>query len=259
VSGSQTTAAVAPPDHAPLPKGLEPSEVEGIDGSGSDMGRIIGLSDGVFAFALTFLAILLVLPQTAGHPVLLTNLLQDDESVIASYALAFFIIAIWWGAHHRLFSPIVRYDDVLTRLNNLFLLTVALTPFFVDILSSYGPGLSLAYGNTTDQTRLAVILYAAFEMCAGLILMAIWRHATRDHLLVDRRLSLAWIRATEWSQVRIVAVFAASIVIALVSPLLATFTWIFLVFGGAHGRKKLALNLRRPPEAARAPSPKAGT
>ncbi|MGC2035534.1 MAG: TMEM175 family protein [Thermoplasmata archaeon] len=258
MSGTLPTVASGTPDHTPLPKRPEPSEVEGIDGSGSDMGRIIGLSDGVFAFALTFLAILLILPQSESHPVTLVTLLRDDEGVLASYALSFFIIAIWWGAHHRLFSPIVRYDSLLTRLNNLFLLNVALTPFFVDILSTYGPGVDLSFTNVTNQTRFAVILYAAFEMFAGLILLAIWRHATSNHRLIDPRLTESWIQATERSQFRIVGVFAASIVIAVFSPFLATFAWIFLVFGGAHKRKKLSETLRKPPDPARAPSPPSG-
>jgi uncharacterized membrane protein len=214
--------------------------VEGLDGTGTDMSRLISISDGVFAFALTFLVINLVLPtpgrSAAGS---LFDYLSEDGPAIGAYALSFFIIASWWGAHHRLFSPIVRYDGILVRLNTMFLLIIAITPFLVGILYSFGPPAGL--GPATASARLAVIIYGGVQAIAGLILLAIWRHSTRNHRLVRATLPSLWIQSTERNQIANVAVFAVSIPVALVAPFISILMWVLVIVG-----LRYSLGLRRP-------------
>jgi len=207
--------------------------VEGLDGTGSDMSRLISISDGVFAFSLTFLVINLVLPtpgrSSAGS---LFYYLGEDWPAVAAYGLSFFIIASWWMAHHRLFSPIVRYDGILVRLNTMFLLIIAITPFLVGILYSFGPPVS--FGPATSSARLAVALYGGVQAVAGLILLAIWRHSTRNHRLVRPTLPAAWIESTERSQLTNVAVFVISLPVALVAPFVSILMWVLVIVGMRH-------------------------
>ncbi len=217
--------------------------VEGLDGAGSDMSRVISLSDGVFAFALTFLVVSLVLPTalSSGSLPPLNAYLAKLEPAFVGYFLSFFIIAGWWAAHHRIFSPIVRYDSLLTRLNNLFLLEISVTPFLVGILFEYGPKTNgtwlTVFAPQSAQTQEAVQIYAITQVIAGLTLLAIWRHSTRDHRLVEPRLPREWIRATERDQAMLVLIFAASFPLAFLSPFAAELVWIFMVTG--FGRRLL--------------------
>jgi uncharacterized membrane protein len=230
-------------------------QVEGLDGRGSDLSRIISISDAVFAFSLTFLVIDLVLPTktNAGYPDL-GSYLGAEWPLLVAYALSFFIIISWWGAHRRLFSPIVRYDEILVRLNSLFLFIIAVTPFLVGILYDYGPGVSLTPG--TRSTELAVAIYASVQVVEGGVLLGIWRHSTRGHRLVEPRLPMHWIRVTESAQLQTVVIFALSIPIAFVAPFLSMLMWIVVIAGSRQilfarfRRQTRSASRSRPPEQA---------
>jgi len=212
------------------PPASDGPRLEGIDGTGSDLSRLLALSDGVFAFALTFLAVTLVLPGTLGGANLpaLPKYLLSLRTALVGYVLAFFVIASWWGAHHRLFSSFVRYDPLLVRLNSLFLLVISVTPFLVSLLFTYGPD---DLGPSTLSARLAVALYAFVQALGGTILFVVWRHGTRDRRLVARSLPEEWIRVTEQAQLVNIGTFASSIAVAFVSPLAAELIWIVMIFG----------------------------
>jgi len=208
--------------------------LEGIDGTGSDLSRLLSLSDGVFAFALTFLAVSLLLPQVTGNSGLppLGSYLGKLETAFIGYVISFFVIAAWWNVHHRLFSCIVRYDQVVVRLNSFFLLMISVTPFLVSLLFAYSPD---GFGPGSESSRLAVIIYALVQAVGGCDLLVLWRHATRERRLVVSTLTEEWIRTTEQNELLTVGVFGASVGIAFASPLLAELAWIVMIFGiGRH-------------------------
>jgi len=212
----------------------EEAHVEGLDGTGKDMSRIISMSDAVFAFSMTFLVITIVLPQvgaTSKYPSL-TDYLQGEWPAFVTYLLSFFIITSWWAGHRRIFSPIVRYDSFLIRLNNLFLLVIAMTPFLVTILYTYGPGSNVV--NTNFSSELAVAMFSGVQALGGLLLLGIWHHSTQNHRLVEPHLSLGWIRYTEQSEIFTVLVFAVAVPVAFLSPLVAEVMWILMIVGGRH-------------------------
>jgi uncharacterized membrane protein len=100
----------------------EVERVEGLDGTGSNMSRLVNMSDAMFAFSMTFLVITLVLPGQAGYSRGdLGGYLAGEWPAVVAYMISFFVISNGWGAHRRLVSPIVQYDQVLVRLNNPFL------------------------------------------------------------------------------------------------------------------------------------------
>ncbi len=103
--------------------------------------RLIFLSDGVFAIAITLL-VLEITPLIPAHlpnadlPVLLLS--KDLWTAIASYALSFIILSIYWTTHQRIFHYIKRSNNVLIWLNVLFLLCVAFLPVPTKVLGLYG-------------------------------------------------------------------------------------------------------------------------
>lgn len=238
--------AVADPPPVPGEPGLE-----WVGGGGTDLSRIISLSDGVFGFAMTFLVISLALPTLStatGALPPFSNYLGNLESGILDYALAFMVVASWWTIHHQLFSALRRYDAILIRLNSLFLFFVSITPFTLAVVFQYGPH---GFLDTSEPAKYSVMLFALFQVAAGFLLFAIWRHAIAGRKLVDPALPEVWIRETERaSQIRI-AWFVASIGVAAALPLVAEFVWL----GPMIAQRRRLFRIRKVHSAQTAPTP----
>jgi uncharacterized membrane protein len=191
--------------------------------SGEDLGRIISLSDGVFAFAMTLLVLSLAVPsfdttglshaQQSSH---LAFLLQQDYTAFYGYAFAFVMIAVWWVVHHRTFQYIARYDSALVWLNMAVLMEVAVMPFFLSVFNDYG------------DTQVAVDLFAGIQVTLGVTLTVLWDYARRAHLLKPKvpEAVLTYFSRRGWGSALI---FAVSIGLSFVSITAAELCWI-LVF-----------------------------
>ena len=78
--------------------------------------RLEALADGIFAVAMTLLVIELKIPETAH--------ITTQEQLIAALAhlipkfiawlISFFVLAIFWASHHRLFHYVRVVDGKLT-------------------------------------------------------------------------------------------------------------------------------------------------
>jgi uncharacterized membrane protein len=85
---------------------LEPEETT------VEMGRLKGLSDGVFAFALTLLVLEIVVPEGLFDLELPVRLL-DLAPKLLIYVISFFVIGSAWASHQRMLSHIRRGDGHL--------------------------------------------------------------------------------------------------------------------------------------------------
>jgi len=187
---------------------------------GEDLGRILSLSDGVFAFALTLLALSLAVPtldttgltpgQQSSH---LAFLLQQDYNTFIGYAFAFVMIGVWWIVHHRTFQYIARYNSRLVWLNMLVLLQIAVMPFVLRVFSNYA------------DTQVAVDLFAGVQVSLGLTTTLLWDYARRAKLLkkdVPEPVAQFFVRRGLATS----AVFALSIGLSFYSVTLAEISWL---------------------------------
>jgi uncharacterized membrane protein len=117
-----------------------------------DRGRLEAFSDGVFAVAITLLALNLTVAGP-GHGLLLHQLRENWPS-LAAYVLSFFMIGIIWVNHHALIRSIAVVDRTLLFLNLLLLLFVVLIPPATAIVRQY-----LSGGG--ENARVAMVLYSA--------------------------------------------------------------------------------------------------
>ncbi len=92
-----------------------------------DRGRLEAFSDGVFAVAITLLALNLFVAGP-GHGPLLRQLADHWPSFVA-YLISFFMIGVIWVNHHALVRNIAAVDRTLLFLNLALLLFVVLIPF----------------------------------------------------------------------------------------------------------------------------------
>jgi uncharacterized membrane protein len=149
--------------------------------------RILMLTDGIFAIAMTILVLELHVPELAEH-------LSDADLHTAlfallpkflSYVVSFAILGIYWVGHHNVFHFIKRVDRRFLWLNILFLLLIALIPFSAALLGNYG------------NSQISVIVYGTHLILLGIVLFVSWRYAARKKNLTNGTLSEEFIQTVE--------------------------------------------------------------
>jgi len=116
-----------------------------------DRSRLEAFSDGVFAVAITLLALDLTV-EGPGHG-RLADQLYDKWPAFLAYLISFFMIGIVWVNHHALVRSIIKVDRLLLFLNLVLLLFVVLIPFATATEADYFP-------HNTNDGQLAMVLYA---------------------------------------------------------------------------------------------------
>jgi len=132
-----------------------------------DRSRLEAFSDGVFAVAITLLALDLTV-EGPGHGPLLDQL-YDKWPAFLAYLISFFMIGIVWVNHHALVRSIIKVDRRLLFLNLVLLLFVVLIPFATATEAEYFP-------HDSGDARLAMALYAGvfLGMSIGFASMLEW-------------------------------------------------------------------------------------
>jgi uncharacterized membrane protein len=180
--------------------------------------RLIFFSDAVFAIAITLLALDIRLPAGGEEPSnaqLLAQLLGLWPKYLA-YLVSFMAIGTFWVGHHRRFQLIRRYDRGLLTLNLLFLMVIAFIPFPTSVISESG-------------NRTATIFYALTIILGGLMLAALWWHASWHNRLTDPGLDPRQARRQFVPMFLTVALFVLSIGVAFLDEDLARFSWLLVV------------------------------
>jgi uncharacterized membrane protein len=187
------------------------------DETGSDLGRVLALSDGVFAIALTVLVLEIALPVTTTERTLGHDLSALGPKYFA-YALSFLTIGTFWMIHRLTFRRLVRTNTTLLLFNLLLLLGVAFLPFPTAVLGEFG-------GNAT-----ATVFYASCMTVTSSINAGLWWYVSGPSRgLLDPTADPNWVRMGRLRSVLGPAVFALSIPVAALWPYVALVMW-FLVY-----------------------------
>jgi uncharacterized membrane protein len=191
-------------------------ENESMKRSGYGLDRLLALSDGVFAFAVTLLVLDLAVPilSPGASSEDLWQALSKEYINFLSFLMSFVIAGIWWNGHHQNFRRIRNSDSTLRWLNLLFLLWIALLPFFTKILDQY------------NTLQIAVVLYATDQAAAGIFMGLSWWYASNNHRLVDKNLKESEIRSRLVINAVAPLFFIVSIGISFISPITATYSWL---------------------------------
>jgi uncharacterized membrane protein len=195
---------------------MEPEPGKESQITGLTKGRLEGLTDGIFAFAMTLLVTTLDFPKpgsTALPP------LTPHEAIVLyfpgffNYFLAFIILAGFWVGHHALFHHIHSIDRTLLWTNILSLLFVALVPFSTDLAGDY------------PDVPLAAVIFEVNLLAIGLFLFLIWNYATTERRFVEKDLDERTVRVHGRRALIVPFVSAIGILLALLG-----FTWTTIVY-----------------------------
>jgi len=142
--------------------------------SGFRLQRIEAISDGVFAIALTFLALDLKVP--------VNNLIHTESDLIhtflqlspklLTYFLSFITMGIYWLAQSTQFHYIDKSDRNLNWINLFFLLAISIMPFTTAFLSEY------------IHFKFAILIYWLNLSLLGQLLGVNWYYA-KKHILLN--------------------------------------------------------------------------
>jgi len=126
--------------------------------------RIEMFSDGVFAIAITLLALeLIAMLHEKNQEGILAIIRNHGESILAFF-IGFCTILICWINHHHVFEYIQKSDNGLFWVNGFVLLVVTIIPFSTAVLAEY----LATEGNTAMAIfgfNFFVISIAAYAIC----------------------------------------------------------------------------------------------
>jgi uncharacterized membrane protein len=127
----------------------------------NSLGRLLALSDGIFAIAMTLLALDLRLPDlgadaTDAH---LRHALGDEWRAYLAFVISFYVVANYWRVHRRAMRAATTADNRLISHTLPLLLLVAALPFPASVLATYG------------DLPTALAFYSAFNVVANLALI----------------------------------------------------------------------------------------
>jgi uncharacterized membrane protein len=141
-----------------------------------DSARLEAFSDGVFAVAITLLALDLAVAGP-GHGTLAHQLANKWPS-FAAYAISFLTIGIIWVNHHGVFKNLSEIDRTLLFFNLLLLFFVVSIPFATSTMATY-----LREGGA--DSHLASVLYiGAFEGMSIAFTLIFWWAIRHEHMRV---------------------------------------------------------------------------
>lgn len=189
-------------------------EEEHLEDADSNLDRVKGFSDGVFAIAVTLLVLNLkipVVPSKQADELLLQELVKQIPQFIG-YIIAFLLTGLYWMIHHRLIRYIHRFDRRFLWQNTLILFFVSLLPFVAGLAGQY------------PMAKTSWVLYASYLALLGLVVSWTWSRSYKH------RLTHHWVgpRLYAWFMARslVVAIVATlAIPVAYINPLFTPYTF----------------------------------
>lgn len=184
--------------------------------------RLVNFSDAVFAFAATLLVLKIDLPQIVKEQLTTTQFLTAFQILWPQYLaniISFLIIGYYWLHHHAIFGLMRKFDAPVIWINLAFLILVSFLPFPVDL---YGDFL---------MNPVVVVFYSASLALVGYMLAFIWWYASYHHRLISSDLSKKQINYYTARNLIAPVVFTLSIPLVYIDPLLAQFSWVFVIIG----------------------------
>ena len=179
--------------------------------------RLLALSDGVIAIAITLLVLDISVPQVSpGSTVtVLQTLVTTQWPEFFAYLLSFLVVGFYWVLHRRVFIHIDRHNRGVLWLNLLFLLFVGFVPYATNMFTTY-------------PDRFGVTFYAGTLALTGFSLTLLWGYASREEL-IEEGLTSATVGIQAARFLASPIVFVLSMLLAMVDPTIAILSWLLLL------------------------------
>ena len=171
--------------------------------------RIEALCDGIFAIAMTILALSfesIFEPVHAANNPHIVEMLSQLWPDFIYYVMSFLILGVFWLQHHNQFHFIKHADVGLLFINIIGLMFITLIPFATVIEGDY------------YYTQIAALFFEVNLFIAGLIFFLHWVYASGGHRLVDKDLDARIISSYRKRNLIIPITSLIAIPLTLVNP-----------------------------------------
>lgn len=142
-----------------------------------ETGRLEAFSDGVFAVAITLLALDLQVPKLGEHATALavTTALAHNWPSYLAFVTSFFTVLILWVSHHSIFRLVQRTNARLLFANGLLLMLTTVVPFSTSLVTDY-----LRF----PAAKLACAVYGGVFVLMSLAFNLLWYGVLADRTLM---------------------------------------------------------------------------
>ncbi|WEK70418.1 MAG: TMEM175 family protein [Candidatus Chryseobacterium colombiense] len=188
--------------------------------------RIALFSDAVFAIAITLLIIEIKIPEIHHDTISdkeLWNVIIQMLPKFIGFFISFFVIGLYWLAHHRIFNYVTGINNKLLWGNLLFLLPIVIMPFSTAFLSEfYDPSL-----------KLPLAVYTVTICMAGFLNFRLWWMIGNVKNNLSQHLDKAHLRYNMVRSLTIPVIFLCAFLLSFVNARIAYFiplTTPFLIF-----------------------------
>jgi len=140
--------------------------------AGSSLHRLAGLSDGIFAVAMTILVLTLAVPAVndVKNDAQLERALLNLLPSVITYVSSFLTLGIFWVGQQTQLSQLERSNRDYTWISLSFLLFVTLLPFSTELLAHF------------YLSRIALVIYWLNILVLGTLILVAAEYAARNGL-----------------------------------------------------------------------------
>lgn len=136
--------------------------------------RLIALTDGVYAIAITLLILGLALPEAKfSSDYGLLNFLISQTDLFVTVVISFIVLGDYWIQHHQILQ-VSRVDIPFLWLNIIYLLVMMFIPFTCSLIGSYG------------EFAISRVLFGLSILLTSVISLIIYFYAYKSDLLINK-------------------------------------------------------------------------
>jgi uncharacterized membrane protein len=183
-------------------------ETQSAASHGLGTGRVMALTDGVFAIVLTLFVLDLRPPAARTNAQLLSEL-RALIPALAAFVVSFAVVSVFWYGHHMESHWIRRSDRIHLGITLILLLTICFVPFSAALLGR------------NQQIPLAATVYGANLCLAGTARYLHWTYATHGRRLVDENMDSQLIAHVRRIFLLVVFLYLLAIALAWLSTTIA--------------------------------------
>lgn len=181
-------------------------------------GRMLALTDGIFAIAMTLLVLSIGVPTISGQ---ISNMTIEKSlyTVVApflSFILSFILLAMFWVANHRQLHYVKHVDDAFLWINIIWLLFIVTVPFSTELTGKYG-------GYTISQ-----IIFNLNLLGIAFFLYLSWYYATKKGL-VSKKANKDRIISIKKTCLLFIVICLVATVLSIITPVWSSMVYLILL------------------------------
>jgi uncharacterized membrane protein len=187
--------------------------------------RLAALTDGVFAIAITLLALEVTVPivEAGAEESDLGTALVEQWPSYAAYIVTFFLVGAYWFNHHRMFNLLRGVDHRFLVLNIFFLMAIAIMPFPNALLAEYLL--------EPEQQGVAIGVYGLAMMALAVMFNLVWWYAGWRRRLLRPDCDYRLVRKVLNSYLMGPVVYGIGVVLSFFAPVISLIIFLLIPMG----------------------------